>query len=649
MKSKFYIATALAGVLAAAVAVTSISHAQTTYSAEHSTIGDLLANPQIRPLFDKYFARLANSPQLSQALEKTLPDIEADNRGIVPDGVVTNAKITEMDADLRKLATESETAVQRPAPPAADDWPTWGYDSHRTGWNQGEKTLNASNVGNLKVIWSAKLDVPLNKDVLSTMTAPVIAANMTVNGQTHDVMFILGANDTLYALDAQTGAKLWQKSFPNPHKATTPASWLCPNTANDTPTIDKKRGIVFFIPSDGKLRGVSVANGSEVLKPVQMVAPFARAWSLNLIGDVVYSPSGRACGEVLDKDSVMGAAALSGRRRAIPGVLHDASAVNAVNTADLKNPIVTHFFTSGARPAAPWGRGGAVKGPNNSVLVETSDGLYDPAAGNYSESILRIAPQAARLMDSFTPKNWRDNLAHDMSGSATPVIFPFADKTIVAASQKEAVLRLLDADRLGGSDHMTPLWASPKLGNDAKIGTDPGQGVWGAIATWESPDHRRFLYLPMQGPLSEDNLTFPKTNGPVPDGTILAFEVVKNGDAISAAPRWRATNMIMPDPPVVANGVVYAISTGGQAMQNYTTSDYKKLHSPRLPWPVSAVLRSTPVSNLKLYAYDAVTGKQLFDSGDAIPDWVHFSEPVVALGKVYVVTHDAHVYAFGLK
>ena len=32
-----------------------------------------------------------------------------------------------------------------------------------------------------------------------------------------------------------------------------------------------------------------------------------------------------------------------------------------------------------------------------------------------------------------------------------------------------------------------------------------------------------------------------------------------------------------------------------------------------------------------------------------ITDWVHFSEPVVALGKVFVVTHDAQVYAFGLK
>jgi outer membrane protein assembly factor BamB len=551
--------------------------------------------------------------------------------------------MAQMDADLAKLAAAPKAAPP-PSAPASADWPTWGYDQERTAWNRGEKTLNAGNVGKLKVLWSTQLSVPVDKDVLSTMTAPVIASGMSVAGQTRDVMFILGANDTLYALDAQTGRQLWQKTFPNPHKAVTPASWLCPNTANDTPTIDKKRGIVFFIPSDGKLRGLSVADGSEKLTPVQVVAPFARAWSLNLVGDVVYSPSGRACGEVMDPNSPMAAAARSGLRRAIPGVLHDASAVNAVNTADLAHPVVTHFFTSGARPAAPWGRGGAVKGPDDSVLVETSNGLYDPAAGNYSESILRLAPQATRLMDSFTPQNWRDNLRHDMSGSASPTIFQFAGKTIVAASQKEAVLRLLDADKLGGDDHMTPLWASPKLGNDKKIGTDPGQGVWGAITTWESPEGRRFLYLPMQGPASAEQPKFPVTNGPVPNGTVLAFEVVNNNGKISAEPRWSATDMIMPDPPVVANGVVYALSTGGQAWQNYATPGGR-----RLPWTESNTLRSTPVDNMKLYAYDAVSGKQLFSSGKTIKDWVHFSEPVVALGKVYVVTHDAHVYAFGLK
>ena len=55
------------------------------------------------------------------------------------------------------------------------------------------------------------------------------------------------------------------------------------------------------------------------------------------------------------------------------------------------------------------------------------------------------------------------------------------------------------------------------------------------------------------------------------------------------------------------------------------------------------------MSNLILYAFDAETGKQLYASKKTIPDWVHFTEPVVAFGKVFVVTHDAHVYAFGLK
>src|SRR5206468_11097995 len=136
-------------------------------------------------------------------------------------------------------------------------------------------------------------------------------------------------------------------------------------------------------------------------------------------------------------------AASSGPRRARAGPLLDARALSAAAVSDLAHPVVTHFFTSGARPAAPWGRGGVVRAPGG-VLLETSDGRYDPAAGDFSESILKLAPKAARLMDSYTPSNWMDNLMHDLSGSASPLVFNFAGKTLVAASQKEGVLRLLD-------------------------------------------------------------------------------------------------------------------------------------------------------------------------------------------------------------
>ena len=635
------------------------------WSVDRSTIGQLLDNAAAKAIFIKYLPDVANNPQVEQGRQMTLPDI----REYAPS--ITDQKLRAMNRELGdlpgpvRLAQAAAPAGQAPAglaegaepgiaqrtamsgrPPATaystpvpthGDWPTWGYDPERTGWNRGETTLSAKNVGKLKPVWSTALGVPTDRYVLSTMTAPVIG-----HFDGGNVLFILGSNDTLYAVNADSGALLWKKSFPNSDTPKKPREWLCPGTPNDTPVIDKERGIVFFIPSDGKLRGLSVTDGSEKLTPVSTVAPFARAWSLNLIDNVIYTTSGRACGEVSDKNSLEYAAAMSGLRRSGRGPLLDASALNAVDVSDLAHPYTVHFFTAGARPAAPWGRGGAVRGPGG-VFLETSDGRYDPAAGDFSESILRIAPKAVRLIDSFTPTNWNDNLMHDMSGSASPVVFDFGGKTLLAVSQKEAVLRLLDAQDLGGNDHMTPLWQSPKLGNDEKTGTDPGRGVWGGIATYETGG-RRFLYLPLLGHPSKDSPVFPVTNGPREDGAVIAFEVKKDGDKFSAVPLWTSTNMIMPDPPVVANGVVYALSTGGQAMQNMAHVGEK-----RVGYDVSSVLRSTPVSNMVLYAYDAVSGKQLWSSGKTMSDWVHFSEPVVALGKVYVVTHDGHVIAFGLK
>ena len=526
--------------------------------------------------------------------------------------------------------------------PAVPDWPQYNYDKQRTGWNRGETQLSPKTVGRLRPLWNTQLVTNTPAVVLSTLTAPVVAGGVATPDGMKDLVFSIGMDDMLSAVDAATGKIVWQKSFPNPATAQKSRDWLCPGNANDTPTIDRSRGLIFFIPSDGKLRAVSLADGSEKLAPVDAVAPFARAWSLNLIDGVIYATSGRACGEISDPSSPLYAAAISGLRMRGNGPLLDASMVTAVDVADLVHPHVTYFFTSGARPAAPWGRGGAVAAPGG-VVLETSDGLYDPAAGNFSESILKLAPKVLRLMDSFTPANWKDNMQNDLAGSASPVVFDFAGKTLVAASQKEGVLRILDAADLGGADHMTPLWASPHLGNDAKTGTDPSRGVWGAITTYETGG-RRFLYVPLYGEPSKESPVFPVSHGDTPNGRVMAFEVKNDAGKISAAPLWASADMIMPDPPVVANGVVYALSTGGQPRQNNL-----KAGDPMMPYSVSAVMRSTPVSNMVLQAYDAVSGKMLWSSAKQLPDWVHFSEPVVALGRVYVVTHDAHVVAFGLK
>jgi outer membrane protein assembly factor BamB len=516
------------------------------------------------------------------------------------------------------------------------DWTTWGYDQERTGWNKGETSLTPNNVSGLKLLWNTQLSTPPKVIVLSTLTAPLVAEGVRTAHGTKNLVFLLGADDTVFALDADTGKVLWQKTFANPATPMWAPTWLCSNTVNDTPVLDKQNSLLFLITSDGKLRALNLSDGADRMTPTSMIEPFARAWSLNLIDHVVYTTSGRGCGQM--------PAAKGAKPAVVPG------SVSAMDVSDLAHPQLTRFYTSGTKYAGPWGRGGVTRGPNGTVITQTADGFYDPAAGIFGETVLKLAPKAARLLDSFTPANWQYLNTQDLDlGSASPDVFPFQDRTLVAVAGKEGFLYLLDASNLGGGppNHSTPLYKSPQLGNDAAEGKNPGQGAWGAITSYETAEGKRFLYVPMWGPPAKSAPPFPSSGGVAPHGSIMAFQVVAAGDKVSLLPQWSSPDMIVPDPPVVANGVLFAIQTGEQTIQSKAglpgTQDEINHNS------LSAKYRSTPVNNLILYAFDAQTGKQLYSSNKIITDWVHFSEPVVALGKVFVVTHDAHVYAFGLK
>jgi outer membrane protein assembly factor BamB len=535
---------------------------------------------------------------------------------------------------LASLLVAEIGLAQNPAP--GRDWTTWGYDQERTGWNKGETSLTPNNVSGLKLLWNTQLSTPPKVIVLSTLTAPLVAEGVRTAHGTKNLVFLLGADDTVFALDADMGKVLWQKTFANPATPMWSATWLCSNTVNDTPVIDKQNGLIFFITSDGKLRALNLSDGADRMTPTSMIEPFARAWSLNLIDNVVYTTSGRGCGQM---PAVKGA-----KPAVVPG------SVSAMDVSDLAHPQLTRFYTSGTKYAGPWGRGGLTRGPNGTVITQTADGFYDPAAGIFGESVLKLAPKATRLLDSFTPANWQYLNTQDLDlGSASPDVFPFQNRTLVAVAGKEGFLYLLDASNLGGGppNHSTPLYKSPQIGNDAAEGKNPGEGVWGAITSYETADGKRLLYVPVWGPPSKNLPQFPLSGGAAPQGSIMAFQVVAAGDKVSLLPQWSSPDMTVPDPPVVANGVLFAIQTGEQTIQSQAglpgTQDEIN-HN-----PLSAKYRSTPVNNLILYAFDAESGKQLYSSNKIITDWVHFSEPVVALGKVFVVTHDAHVYAFGLK
>ena len=488
---------------------------------------------------------------------------------------------------------------------STSEWLTWGYDQERTGWNQAESVLGKDNVARLELKWKAQLSTAPSEVVLSTMTAPLVA---TVNGRQgpRTLVFVVGSDNTVYAIDADSGKVTWRKRIPNTLTPKQTATWLCSNTQNATPVIDKEAGIIYVSTSDGKLRGLSLADGEDRIPPTDFTTPFARNWSLNLIDGVIYSPTARGCG----------------------------GAIAHFTALDLKNPArrTVEYFTSYGRPGGAWGRGGLVRGPKG-IYAQTADGPYDPAAGWFGSTVMSLNLKDLRLLDTYTPANWEYLNAKDLDlGSANPVIFPFEKWTLVASAAKESAISLLDANWLGGTDHHTPLYQSPRWGNDEVLFL--GRGLWGGMATWQDGQGRRWLLMPLWGPPAKDAPKFEYTYGSAEQGSVLAFEVRLDKDKPTLIPKWMSRDMHVPDPPVVANGVVYALQTGENTAQGQG---------------VTAKVRSTPVTNAVLYALDAETGKQLYSSEKLIDSWTHFSEPVVAGGQVYVSTWDGRLYAFGLK
>ena len=94
------------------------------------------------------------------------------------------------------------------------------------------------------------------------------------------------------------------------------------------------------------------------------------------------------------------------------------------------------------------------------------------------------------------------------------------------------------------------------------------------------------------------------------------------------------------DPVVIANGVVFAYGNGEDATQatfdgglGYNTSANRIAHS----------------GHATLYALDALTGAELWSSGDQITSFSHFSSLAVANGRVYLGTYDGTLYCFGVK
>jgi outer membrane protein assembly factor BamB len=140
---------------------------------------------------------------------------------------------------------------------AQADWPTFGFDNQRTGFNPEERVLGPQNVRGLHLHWAVDLGGPITAQATAL-------SNVATAAGSRNVIYAATLLGDVYALDAQSSALIW-------HRKLRSLPTLCSDFAASgyqigvigTPTIDRTRNALFVVSGDGKLHSLDIGTGEE--------------------------------------------------------------------------------------------------------------------------------------------------------------------------------------------------------------------------------------------------------------------------------------------------------------------------------------------------------------------------------------------------
>ncbi len=492
------------------------------------------------------------------------------------------------------------------------DWLQGGSDFERTHWQKDEKILSPTTAKNMKLLWKVPLDS--KPRVMSNLFTTLVAGKVTTKSGPKEIVIEAGVSDDLFALDASTGAILWKKHYTTDYVGPNPGTDpLCPGGQTAIPAIGESgpgKFTIYSVSWDGKLHQINVADGEDVAPPMKFVPANGKTWALNLYKGVIYTHTSQGCG----------------------------GNPNHAYAFDLATKKVGNWGPAGG---GMWGRTGpAISSKTGAMYTGTGDGQWNPEAGVYGNGIIGLKqdPQTKelKLYDTFGPPNAAWLVKRDLDAQVTPVIFQYKGKEIMVSGSKECRLWVMDTASIGGEDHRTDMFTTPAFCNEEV--NFASAGIWGSLATWLDNKGTRWVLSPFWGP-AHPNYKFPITNGVTKKGGVAAFKMQEVNGKTELVGAWVSRDMDQGEPPVIANGVVYAYGSGENTEQAYFDVGLQDTSTRRIPNSTRAVL----------YALDAQTGKELWNSGTDITSWVHNGEPSVANGKVYVGTFDGMLYCYGIK
>jgi outer membrane protein assembly factor BamB len=505
----------------------------------------------------------------------------------------------------------------------AADYLMEGIDSGRTGWLKDEKVFNTTNVQSMKLLWKVKVNSATRQ--MHNMFAPLTVTDVATPRGARELAIFAGISDQLFAFEVATGEMLWEKKFDSIYPAVTGGvgSTLCPGGQTAVPAIapttTKGKYVMYALSWDGRLHALDVATGGDLAPPEKFAAPNGKPYALNLFDGVIYTATAQGCG----------------------------GNTNAFLSYDLATKTSSIFAPAGG---GLWGRRGVAIDPEGRVFMGTGDAPFVAETNSLGTALVAVkldANKQLQLVDYFAPPNANWLFRRDLDLNVSPIAFDYRGRKFLVATSKECRLWLLDRDDLGGADNRTTLQTTPLLCNDAQA--FDGKGIWGALAAWQDAKGRQWLVVPFYGPVSR-TFKAPIEHARPVGGGVAAYTLEERDGTWQLVPQWLSRDMDLAEHAIVANGIVFTYASGEDASQIVPDRAFDDPAGSELGGAISngGVRRIPSSRKAALYALDALTGRELWNSGNEIATWNHFSGLTIANGRAYVTTFDGMIYAFGV-
>lgn len=388
-------------------------------------------------------------------------------------------------------------------PSAAADWPMYGFNLQRTGENPFESILVPSTVAGLHELWSFDLGAV-------TIMQPVMAAGVSVNGSSKDLVYMGAEHGDLYAIDVASGAMVWQHNLGSQQTG-------CGDIpdgifgVSGSPFLDRANNRMFVVGGDGNLYALDLSTGVTLSGwPVAITPDPAHEHTygaVNVSNGIAYVEIASYCDFTPYHGKVV-----------------------AVDTATRKRLGI--FFPAGpnVNGGGIWGPGGVAIDPaTGHVFTATGNALTNPESFQYCEDVVELSSRL-RVLGA----NYPGFTGGDVDFGATPILYqPPGCPPQVAAKNKSGVLVTYDRGNVSAG--------STQRQQVANVSDYQFNG----IPAWSDTTH--LLYI---GNSSDSNSTKTKHG-------MVAFSVDANCKLRLA---WQTTvgpNFASVSSPTVAGRVVY--------------------------------------------------------------------------------------------